>query len=62
MAKAAEDRAVKKLIPIIEEFLNSAKVLFVLQEQGIFDTPEGEWALSRALQALSDEAAELATK
>jgi hypothetical protein len=57
-----ENRATKQLIAVLRECLNEARVSFVIQANGLTDTPSEDWVLARALLMLSDEFAELAVK
>jgi hypothetical protein len=57
-----EDIAASQLVPIIREMMSHAKINFILQANGLWDTPEAFFAVSKALQIVSDEEYELGTK
>jgi hypothetical protein len=57
-----EDIAASQLVPIIRQMMGEARINFVLRANGIFDTAEANFAVSKALQIVSDEEYELGTK
>lgn len=51
-----------KLRTIVAELLGDQRVTDALEKSGLADEPNSEWAMAKALLALSDDYAELATK